>query len=450
MTSNDNNQKKELPRLIGFWDGYAITLGAIIGSGIFRTPNKVAENFVSLGPSLMLWVFGGLLALLGALTFAELSSMIPRTGGLYVYLQRGYGNSTAFTFGWAQIWIIRPTSVGALAVFVAELFNKAMGTTLDLRIISLSTIAILTAINIAGVRWGSWVMKICSALKVLALALIISLVIILARGSFSHFEPLFDTTPAKGSFLAAVSVSLVSILWTYDGWCDATYVAGEMKNPQKNMPRSLIFGLFTVIAIYLLANFAYMYTLSPDKLKSSKSVAHDTIETLLGSGFGTFISVAIFISVFGTTNGSILTGARVIFAIAQDKLAFDFLGKKHTKFETPYTALIVQGVMASLLVAWNPSFEDLIGDFVFTIWIFYTASAATIFIFRIKDPAAERPYKCFGYPIVPLLFIILSIGMFINTFAAKPVDIGLRVGIILLAYPIYYFWKSLAKDQAPR
>ncbi len=438
--------RQELPRILGLWDGLALTIGAMIGSGIFRTPGNVAQPFISLGPALTLWISVGFLVLLGSLTFAELTAMFPRTGGLYVYLHKAYGKSTAFTFGWAQLILLRPASIGGLALVVAEFTNRALGLTLDIRIVSISTIVLLTLTNILGVQWGSLVMKICTAIKMLALIVIIGLVFAIAKGSFIHIEPFFDFhTTGDKTFFAALAAGIVGVLWSYDGWVDTTYVAGEIKEPQKNVPRALIIGLAIVTVIYVLANLAYMYTLQPAALKASKSVAHDTIGLCIGNQFALLITIAIIISVLGTTNGTILTGARVVYAMSNDKLTFGFLGTKHSKFSSPITALIIQGTIASLLIAWNPSFEDLIGDFTFTMWIFYIAGACTIFIFRKTDPDAPRPYKVFLYPIVPLAFFMISTCMIINAVAVNPEQTGLRIVAIAAGYPIFFIWHALKK-----
>jgi APA family basic amino acid/polyamine antiporter len=319
---------------------------------------------------------------------------------------------------------------------------------LNLRIVAISTIVLLTLINIFGVKWGSLVMKICTSLKVLALILIVGTVFVAAKGSFSHVEPLFNWQPVEGkTLLAAIAAGIVGVLWSYDGWCDTTYIAGEIRDPQKNMSRVLISALLVVIVVYVMTNLAYMYTMPADTLKNSAGVAHDAMSISIGSGLATAITVAIMISVFGTTNGTILTGARVTYAMAQDKLAFGFFGQKHGSFQSPIIALVIQGVITCGLVAWNPKFEDLVGDFIFVMWIFYTVGAITIFIFRIKNPDLPRPYKTPLFPIVPLVFILFSLGMFINAIIQNPQATGLRLGIVAAGYPIYFVWKALATKQ---
>ena len=442
-----------LPRKLGLWSAIAVLIGSTIGSGIFRTPAGIADKLPGPLPMMSVWVVGGLIALCGALTLAEIASAHPQTGGLYVFLREGWGRLTAFLFGWTELVIIRAAALGAIATTFAEYFVRVLGhdprtAPYDdyVHYIAATAIAITTLFNLVGVRFAALVQNGTTVAKYGALLFII--IVSLAMGlpsSGGHFAP----AAPMGSFsIAPFGLALVSVLWAFDGWADLSFVAGEVKDPRRNMPRALIGGTLAVIAIYLLANIAYLSVLSIEEIRVSPLVAADVAQRLLGPAAVVFVSVAVMVSTFGTLNGSMLTGPRILFAMAADRLLFAPVAKVHPRFETPYVAILTTAVLGILFVM-TRTFEQLADAFVTAIVPFYALGVAAIWPLR-KQATYDPSFRVPLYPIVPALFVFSAIFLLANAIidpSSRWATLGV-LGVILVGIPVYYL--TVGKGTADR
>ncbi len=443
----------ELPRTIGFWGGSAIMVGIIVGSGIFRAPAAIAKEMGSPALILSLWVAGGLLSFFGALAYAELGSMFPRSGGIYVYLHRGLGEPVAFVFGWSYLLLAKPfAAAGIILVFgehLLRLFGAEAAGGVDWRSQTLGALALvaLTAVNAAGTRAGTRLAVAFTGLKLLALLGIVAAGLLLAKGSAANFAAAAPPKP----FLLALPAVLYMILFTYDGWADVASVAGEVREPQRNLPRILMLGTAAVAALYLAVNSVYfsMVPLAEMGQEEVKTVAPLVAERLLGAAGGWALTLMVVVSTLGASNGSILTGARVTFAQARDGLLFRFLGRVHPRFQTPSVSLWGQLLLSCLAIAWLGRFEDLSQAYGFVMWIFYALSVVAVFVLRFREPGLARPYRCWGYPVVPALFVLSALGVSTLEVLGSPRTTLPWLGVLALGVPVYYLWRRLAKPAAP-
>jgi APA family basic amino acid/polyamine antiporter len=435
-----------LPRRVGVIGALAVMVGIIIGSGIFRTPTEIANQIESPGLILLLWCVGGLFSLLGALTFAELACMFPQSGGVYVFIREGFGRGAAFVFGWTYMLITKPSAASGIAVLVGETLNRLLGSNIDPRITTSVIIVAFTVINVLGVRGSAAVAVVLTTIK----ALVLAAIIILAFTLTSHAP----ADPAEKAFVskplwAAIVAVMSGILWTYDGWSDVGAIAGEVKDPQRNLPRIYLIGTLLVTALYVAINAAYMHVIPLAQMRAMDTVAPETMSRLVGPIGATIVAIAVIVSSIGSTHGSVLTGARVTFQQARDGLLFAPLGRVHPKFQTPATALWVQMVL-SLIAAWSlQTFAKLAGSFVFTMWIFYGMAGIAIFILRVRTPDAPRPFRCPGYPIVPALFVA-SAALMITLSLIGP-DWKQNVmwtAVIAAGFPVYAVWNRLRARAA--
>lgn len=427
----------DLPRRIGFWGGSAIMVGIMIGSGIFRTPASIAAQMGNPWLILLLWLAGGVLSLFGALTYAELGTLFPRAGGLYVFLQQGLGNRVAFIFGWTYMLLVQPLAIAGIATVFSEHLNGLLGNQYDVRINTCAVAILLTGINVTGIHRGAGIAVILTGLKVVALAMIVGVALVLTKGNAAHFIP----TEAPKPFLLALTPVLAAILWTYDGWSDAAALAGEVKEPQKQLPRMFVLGTMAVIALYVAVNAAYIWVIPLSAMRETATVAPLVMEHLLGSIGSHIVTVMILISTLGATHASIIVGARVTFAQARDGLLFAELGRVHPRYGTPFVALWVQAALSCVMVVGLEQFERMIGGFVFTIWIFYGLAAVAVIVVRVRRPELPRPYKCWGYPVVPLVFILSAAAMTVLAIIDSPKDTIPWLGILLLGVPAYWLWQ---------
>ncbi len=456
----------QLLRVLGPVETTAILVGSVIGSGIFLVPNTIAAQVGSFGLIIAIWLVSGLLSLFGALSYAELGGMIPLAGGQYAYLREAYGKFPAFLFGWTEFLVIKAGSIAAVAVafalyvgyFIPESFQPIFHQTVTLnvgfhfaiedigvKLIAIICIALLSVVNYLGVKLGAWVQNIFTFLKVAALAGLIVLTFIAGHSAPNAFKPLL---PDQFSFnlLSAFGVAMVAALWAYDGWNNTTYVAAEVREPQKNIPLALFVGTSLVVIIYLAANWAYAYVLPISAIAGSTLVAADAMKTFLGPIGGAFISAAVMISTFGTVNGMILSGPRVTYAMAQDKIFFKGMGTVHPRFRTPHISVAVQGVWSALLTL-SGRFDQLFTYVIFAAWIFYAMTTGGVFVLRKKWPHVERPYKTWGYPWIPILFILVSILFVINTLITDPRDSLFGLIIVAFGVPVYLFWNYKSRED---
>jgi basic amino acid/polyamine antiporter, APA family len=437
-----------LKRQIGLWSAIAIVIGTTIGSGIFRSPAGIAERLPGPLPLAIIWVAGGLFALCGALSLAELASAFPRTGGIYAYIKEGFGRLPAFLFGWAEISVIRAAAVGAIAITFAEYFLRVLGMNPEeyARYVAAAAIIAMGAVNILGVKWGTLAINITTLAKYGGLIFII--IIALALGlprTGGHYTPAMP----EGSFtMSAFGLALVSVLWAYDGWADLSYAGGEVKDPERNLPRALIGGTLAVIAIYLLANIAYLAVLPVDEIRRSPLVAADVAERVLGPAGVVFVGVTVMLSTFGTLTGSLFTSPRIFFAMAEDGLFFRGVAKVHPRYHTPHIAIGINVVLAVVFVLIR-NFEQLADAFVTAIVPFYALGVAAIFVVR-KRAGYAPAYRVPAYPFVPLLFVLSTLYLLGNALLDKSSRLAtaITLGIVLLGIPVYYL--TVGKERADK
>jgi basic amino acid/polyamine antiporter, APA family len=432
-----------LPRRLGLWSAVAVLVGSTIGSGIFRSPAGIADKLPGPLPLLAIWLTGGLFALCGALTLAEVAGVFPRTGGVYVFIRESWGRLPAFLFGWSELVIIRAAALGAISTTFSEYFLRVLGHDPRLEPYSryvhyIAAVAILltATFNYVGIKWGSMVQNVTTVAKTGAVLLIIVLALVIGLPQTGgHFTPAIP----PGSFsLARFGLALVSVLWVYDGWADVSFVGGEVKDPEKNLPRVLIYGTLIIIALYLLANLAYLAVLPVDDIRHSKLVAADVADKLMGATGVAFVSIAVMVSTFGTLNGSVMTGSRILFAMAADGLLFKPIAIVDRRFHTPGVAIWLGAALGVIFVLAG-TFEQLADTFVTAIVPFYALAVGAVFVLR-RRPGYQPPFRVPGYPVVPAIFILATILLLGNAIIdpASRVATIVVLGVILLGIPVYF------------
>ena len=429
-----------LSRRLGFWSAVGIVIGITIGSGIFRTPATIAARVPSASAMLGVWLAGGVIALCGALSVAELAASLPATGGWYVYLREGWGRLAGFLFGWAELVLIRASATGAIATVFSEYFLRSLGYDPAARptathYVAAAAIIGTAGINIRGVQLGAMVTGISSIAKFGALVVLVAAAMLLggrAGASIDHLSSAAGPVTAGGFGLA-----LISVLWAYDGFGDVSFVAGEVASPGRILPRAIVMGTVAVIVIYLASNVAYLYVTPIDGVARSALIAADTMEALFGPHGATFVSLIVTISTLGALNAIMMSAPRVFFAMAEDRLFFSPLAAVHPRFHTPYVAIAFAGALGVLFVM-TRTFEQLADTFVLSIWPFYALAIAAVYRLRRRRPDLPRPYRVPGYPVVPAIFIAAAAYLIVNALATDPVWTGVTFGIILCGVPIYY------------
>jgi basic amino acid/polyamine antiporter, APA family len=432
----------QLRRILGMWDLVLMIIGTVIGSGIFLVPGAVLRavgNSVPLG--LTVWLAGGILSLLGALTYGELSSMNPRAGGLYVYIRDCFGPFPAFLFGWTLFFVISSGSIATLAVafgnYLGEFMQlSAWGT----KSVALLVILVITAVNVRGTRQSADLLNVTTAIKVTAILLVSGM--LLWHGK----NPIFGGESLTGHQSMGVSgfgLAMISVLWAYEGWQYATYSAGETINPQRIFPLAFLIGSAALVGIYLFANVGYVAALGASGVASSTRVAATALGAVVSHGAGKLVAIAILISMFSAANSIMLNAPRVYYAMANDGLFFRSLSQVHPRFGTPALAVGAAGIWSTVLAA-SGTFEQLLTYVVFIGWIFYALAAASVFIYRKRAPDAVRPYRVPAYPWTPLVFILAAMALVANTIATQPVRAAVGLGIVLLGAPAYAFWRRTA------
>ena len=419
----------------------------MIGSGIFLVPGAVlAQVHGHVVPALLAWIAGGALSMLGALTFGELSAANPRAGGIYVYLRDGFGEFPAFLFGWALFFAIGGGANAALATaFSANVAQVVpMSTTME-KLLALGMIAFVTVVNVRGARQSSNLQNWMTGVKVSAIVLMSVVLLSLGRASAGTAAN-SRSAGSDGRLWSGFGLSMLGVLWAYEGWQYATFSAGETIDPQRNFPRAFFIGLASLVAVYVLANLGYLAALTPSALAASKSAGAAAVATVVGPRSAKLIAVAIAISIFGAANGVILTSSRVYYAMAKDRVFFQKLAEVHPRFRTPAFAIISGSVWAAILAA-SGTFEQLFSYTVFTGWLFYGLAAATIFVFRRKRTDQPRPYSVPFYPWTPLLFIGAAAALVANTILAQPRTAAIGLGIVFLGAPAYLVWRARKTNE---
>jgi basic amino acid/polyamine antiporter, APA family len=422
-----------------------VVVGSTIGSGIFRSPAGIADRIPGPLPLLGIWVVGGIFALCGALTLGEVASEIPATGGFYAFLRDGWGRLYAFLFGWSQLTIVRAAALGAIAITFSEYLLRVLGFDPTIapydqwaHYVAAAAIALTATFNIVGVKWGTTVTNVTTIAKFggLTFIVILALAVGLPRTG-GHFVPLIP----PGSFtMGGAGLALVSVLWAYDGWGDLSYVAGEVTDPQRNLPRALIGGTLLVITIYLLANLGYLAVLPVEEIRTSRLVAADVAERIIGRPGVVFVSTTVMLSTFGTLSTTLLTSPRILFAMADDGMLFRKVAAVHPRYQTPYIAIGLVAVLGLIFVLLL-NFEKLADTFVIAMLPFYAGGVAAVYRLRRRPGYAPR-FRTPGYPVVPALFLASTAFLLLNALTnadSRRWTAGIFV-VLLAGIPVYKFF----------
>jgi basic amino acid/polyamine antiporter, APA family len=457
-----------LRRVLGLWPAVSIVIGTAIGSGIFLVPSDMIKAVGSPSMVFAVWVFGGVLTLFGALSYAELAAALPDAGGEYVYLNAAYGPFFGFVYGWTQTWVAKSASIATLATgfytYLGDFFPGLRGAAytvhypigpgggpLEIRygqLFAIGLILFLAGVNYFGVRLGGGVQVAVTGLKLLLIAGLTAVGLWYGFSTHTNTANLHSAMNADPGGVAGFFAALVAALWAYDGWNNAGMLGSEIENPQRNLPLALIGGTLAMIGIYLLANLAYFSVLSGAEVGASERVAADMMRRVLGSPGGAAVSAAAMISIFAALNGSLLSGSRVPYAMARNGYFFHALAHVHPRFRTPSVSILLLGLWSSVLLL-SGHYKQLYTLVIFPSWILYAMTAASVIVLRRKRPDLKRPYKVLGYPFVPLLFVMVAIGLLYSTLLASPRESGIGFGIIVAGLPFYFYWKRSRAGKHP-
>ena len=443
MTTPSPTVATDLKRELGLFDAVMINAGTMIASAIFIVPASIAAAVPGSAMSTLVWIIGGAVSLLGALSVAELAAAYPEAGGQYAYLREAYGPVPAFLYGWANFAVINTASIAAIAVGFARyvgFFTHSPLTEAAIRVSAIASIVGLTLLNCRGVRLGATTQNVLTSLKIAALLALIVSSFVLPGGAAANFQPLWPSG-SVGQWIGPFGVAMVAVLWAYDGWIETTYVGSEIVDPGRNLPRSIILSTVIVVVLYVLASVAYTYVLSPAVVARSSLVASDAAKVTIGSAGAALVVVAILISTLGANNGIILTAARIPYAMARGGMFFRSQGLVHARYGTPTVALLTQGVIASTLTAFG-KYDQLFTYVVFAQFVFYALSAGAVMRLRKTAPHVARPYRTWGYPVTPIVFIAFAIWLVYNTIVETPRDSAIGAGLILMGLPGYWYWKK--------
>ena len=437
--------QQNLARTLTKKDLVLLLVGTVIGSGIFLVPGGVVQQSGGhVGLALTVWFLGGVLSLLGALTYGELGAMNPAAGGIYVYIRDAFGRLPAFLYGWTLFFVISSGSLATLAVAFSRYLDQLIDLSpLVARLVSVLVIVIITIINVVGTRRSANVQNWTTGVKVAAIV-VMSLALIAMGERLGSIGGQAWPEIGTAALISGVGTAMIGVLWAYEGWQYVTFAAGETVDPERNFPRAMLIGTSALIALYLLPNVAYIAALGPEGVARSERVASEAVTALMGPTAGTLIAAAILVSIFSAANGLTLTAPRVYFAMAKDRVFFSRLADVHPRFGTPAFAIVVSSAWAVLLAA-TGTFEQLLTYVVFAGWIFYALGAASIFVYRRTRATAPRPFSVPLYPLTPLLFILAAAAIVINTLVAQPGRAAIGLAVVLLGVPVYWVWRSLAK-----
>jgi APA family basic amino acid/polyamine antiporter len=444
-----------LVRAIGLGSAVLFVVGSVIGSGIFLTTGGMAAHIPSAALLMLAWALGGVLALAGGLTYAEMGAMFPRSGGVYVFLREAYGPLPAFLYGWAAMLVVLSGGIAAVAVGFAEYLsyfiaplspaNILWTASTSLGSFSLSAgqavaatcIVVLGAINYVGVRSGNMVNVVMTSAKVGGLAALPVMALIAARVD-PTFVPVVPPDLARPA--ASFGVAMIAVLWTYEAWYFITYAAGEIEDPQRNIPRALVGGILALTTIYLIVNVSYFFALSIDEMRGVTRIAERAATAMVGASGATFVALTVVISTFGCNVAALLAGSRLLFAMASDGVFFPSASRVHPIYRTPHVAII--GLTAwSVILALTGTYEQLFTYVMFASILFNVAGGLALFRLRRTRPAAPRPYRTWGYPIVPVVFIGGSMAFVVNTLMERPTESMIGLGLVALGLPVYWYWK---------
>ncbi len=444
-----------LARVLGLRSAILLVVGSVIGSGIFLTTGGMAAVIPSASLLLMAWVLGGVLAATGALTYAEMGAMFPRSGGVYVFLKEAYGPLVAFLYGWAALFVVVSGGIAAVAVGFATYLNfflpglatfSSIGLT-GTKLVAASMIVLLGAINYTGVRSGNMVNVVTTTAKVAALAALPIMALVAARVT-PVYVPIVPPDLVRPQ--AAFGVAMIAVLWTYEAWYFVTYASGEIKDPQRNVPRALVSGILILMSIYVLVNVAYLYALTIDEMKGTTRIAERAATALIGPPGATFIALTVVVSTFGNNGAALLAGSRLLFAMATDGVFLPAASRVHERFRTPHIAIVALTIWSAVL-ALSGTYEQLFTYVMFASILFSVAAGTALFVLRRKMPGRPRPYRTWGYPVVPLIFILGSLAFVANTLLERPTESLAGLGLLALGLPAYWYWgRRVRPDDGTR
>jgi len=445
-TAEDQSSKARRPgRQLGFFDAVCMMVGIVIGVGIYESPPRVAANVSDPTALLLAWALGGVLAFIGALCYAELATAYPRSGGDYVYLSRAYGSWVGFLYGWAELLVIRTGSIAAMSFVFSDYMTRIapLGPRSSV-VYAVCIVGLLSLVNVRGVREGKWTQNALTVSKVLGISIIVLI------GVFSTLTP--GSSPSASSISSgSFPLAMIFVLWTYGGWHENAYIAAEVKEPQRNIPRSLLFGTGLVTLMYLAINWAFLRGLGFQQVRASQAVAADVLSLSFGSAGAHLMVILVAVSALGAVNGQIFTGARISYALGQDHRVLSRLGTWSERFGTPTWALITQALITMTLIVTIGSrdgFEALVKYTAAVFWFFFLLTGISLFILRWKDREQARPYLVIGYPLTPLVFCMSSAYMLYGSLSYAPQESLLGAAIVLVGLPLY--WLSSAKNRERR
>ncbi len=458
-------QDEGLVRAIGLGSAVLFVVGSVIGSGIFLTTGGMAAVIPSAPLLLGAWVLGGVLAIAGGLTYAEMGAMFPRSGGVYVFLREAYGPLTAFLYGWAALFVVISGGIAAVAVGFAEYlsyFIPAASPTLVLfslptpwepmtvsagQLVAALSILTLGAVNYVGVRTGNMVNAVLTGAKVCGLAAL-PIMALVAWRVHPVLSPIVPPELARPA--ASFGVAMIAVLWTYEAWYFITYAAGEIRDPQRNIPRALILGILALTSVYLVVNLAYFFALTVDEMRGVTRIAERAATALVGPGGATFVALTVVVSTFGCNAAAILAGSRLLFAMASDGVFLPAARSVHPRYHTPHLAIIALTIWSTIL-ALSGTYEQLFTYVMFASILFSVAAGVALFRLRYTMPERPRPYRTWGYPVVPLVFIAGATAFVLNTLLERPGESIAGLGLLALGLPVYRYWRRAgAPAAAPR
>jgi len=453
QTASAAAQPPDLPRVLGASQATAIVVGTIIGSGIFLVPREMMQDVGSSALVYLAWIVGGLLSLFGAMTYAELGAMLPYAGGEYVYLRGAYGDTPAFLYMWTWFAVAKPASIAAVTVGLARtlgffpafhwLGDPVVGGPIPLlwsQVFAIAVTWFMTGLNYLGIKKAAEFQVVFTSLKVILILIVAGFCFFSASGSLANFG---TSLPHAVGGVSGFMAALIATLWAYDGWNDLTMVAGEVRRPERSLPIALIGGLFIVGFLFMATNAAIQYVLPATQIAASERPAVAALTVVAGPAGAGFVAAAMALSIFVTLNGTIMSGARIPFAAARDRLFFRQFAHIHPRFQSPSTSLVIQGALSTVLLVFLSKFQQFFELAVFAEWLFYMLTATTVFVYRRKRPEAARPYKVWGYPVLPAIFVVCATAVLISSYLGNLKGSLLGTALILLGLPVLWFVKKL-------
>lgn len=466
MNQLEKEKKPQFLRKLNLLDSTSLVIGAVIGSGIFMTAGFIAEYIPSPGLMLIVWLVGGLITTSGALSFAELGAMFPKAGGQYIYIREAYGPWAGFFFGWGFFWFIMCGGIATLGVAFAEFVGyfipalstqsyifqlNVLGSSYSLstgQLVAVGSILILSGVNYFGIKTGAIVQNIFTFLRIAAIAAFVILGLTLGKkAGITDFSQIFsvETGLSFDTLMSLFGLALIAVLWTYDGWYSPTCTAEEIKKPERNLPLSLIMGTLGITLIYLLMNLVYIMALPIDKMKGVTRIGELASNQLFGPTATHFFSAAIMISIFGCLSATIIYGPRVYYAMAKDRSFFKSMAYIHPRYRVPSKALVGQAIWSSLLCL-SGTYKGLFEYVVFALVIFFALTGFAVIVLRFKQPDRKRPYKTWGYPVIPLFFVIVNLAVFFNIVINQPLKSTIGLIMLAIGIPAFLYWKKKARN----